>query len=97
MPFKKKKKGKWDSFISLLSEDGQTLIFSTFWGGSYLDQATALFITPDSKIYVAGVTNSLDFPTVRAFQKLLKGSYDSYLARFDPSKRAAGRMNSNSP
>jgi len=38
----------------------------------------------------------LDFPTVRAFQKLLKGSYDSYLVRFDPNKRAAGRMNSNS-
>lgn len=82
----KKKNGTMDSFLSLLSMDGQSLIFSTFLGGSYYDAARALFITPDSKIYVAGLTNSPDFPTVGAFQKMLKGNYDSYLVRFDSKK-----------
>ena len=61
-------KGADDVFVSGFSADGQNLLFSTYLGGSYSDEATSLAYN-DGKIYVTGIAYSEDFPiTDGAFQ-----------------------------
>jgi len=54
-----------DVFVSRLSADGSTLIYSTFLGGGRGDCAYECYITlgADGAIYVSGNTCSTDFPT----------------------------------
>ncbi|NOX86438.1 MAG: T9SS type A sorting domain-containing protein [Chlorobi bacterium] len=62
-------KGADDVFVSGFSPDGQNLVFSTFLGGSYSDEAYSLAYS-NGKIYVTGVAFSEDFPiTNGAFQE----------------------------
>ncbi len=66
--YQKDLSGADDAFISGFSPDGQNLVFSTFLGGTYSDEAFALAYS-DGKIFVTGVAFSEDFPiTDGAFQ-----------------------------
>ena len=51
-----------DAFVARLSADLRTLHQSTYLGGSYYERANALAISSDGYVYVAGETNSTDFP-----------------------------------
>ncbi len=63
-----------DAFVLKLKADGTELIFSTYFGGSGDDCAQALTTDSAGSIYLAGFTNSGDFPvTANAFQKTLAG------------------------
>ena len=44
------------------------LAYSTYLGGSGIDNATSIAIAPDNTAFVAGSTFSTDFPTVHALQ-----------------------------
>ncbi|MBN2207337.1 MAG: hypothetical protein JW742_08020 [Candidatus Aminicenantes bacterium] len=88
----KRRNGAQDGFLSALSENGQKIVFSTFWGGSYWDAIEGLVIGSDSVIYAAGDTNSLNFPTFRPFQKSFKGGLaDCFLVRLNPKTKAKSR------
>src|SRR5207237_3971226 len=54
----------FDGFVSKISADGSTLVYSTFLGGSYDDFANAIAVDADGNAYVAGSTASADFPTM---------------------------------
>ena len=54
--------GVQNAFLSKLDPSGN-ILFSTFLGGSGSDSANALQIDANGNIYIAGSTNSLDFPT----------------------------------
>jgi uncharacterized protein (TIGR03437 family) len=57
-----------DVFVTKLDPDGE-VVFSTYFGGSGDDTATAIAVGPDGGVYVTGATASLDFPTnPEAFQ-----------------------------
>jgi hypothetical protein len=61
--------GSGDAFISVLSADGSTLTYSTFFGGSLFEAAQGIALDSAGSIYVAGQTYSTDFPvTPGAFQ-----------------------------
>lgn len=63
--------GRSDGFVAALSLDGARLVASTFLGGNGADMAfTGLAQHPDGSIYVAGATNSPDFPVT-------PGAYDT--------------------
>ena len=51
-----------DVFVSKLSPDGGTLIYSTLLGGSCADSESDIQITPSGEAVVAGTTDSPDFP-----------------------------------
>jgi FlgD Ig-like domain/Beta-propeller repeat len=51
-----------DNFLVKLRTDGEGLIFSTFLGGSTVDEAHALGVGPDGSVYLTGSTSSADFP-----------------------------------
>ena len=59
-----------------------TLVYSTFLGGSANDQAGPIVVNPDGTVYVAGYTQSSDFPvTPGAYQTAYGGGLDGFLAR----------------
>jgi len=57
-----------DAFLLKLSTADGTLVYGTYLGGDHSDQAEALAIASDGTIYLAGSTDSTDYPTVNALQ-----------------------------
>ena len=80
-----------NGFVAKLSPSGSELVFSTYFGGGGFDQISALAIDRDNGVYVAGSTNSSNFPvTSNAFQKQCDGGAhpafcigDAFVAKFD--------------
>jgi PKD repeat protein len=63
-----------DAFITQVNQTGTGLLFSTYLGGTYYDQARAIAITDDGlNITVTGLTDSVNFPLVNAYQPYLAG------------------------
>lgn len=77
--------GSSDVFLAKLSPAGNTLIFSTFFGGNDAEDAVGVRVDPQGNIYVAGATASSNFPVKNALQSTYKGGMDAYIAKFDPS------------
>jgi hypothetical protein len=62
-------------FVSKLSADGATLLFSTFIGGSESEQLGGMRTDAGGDVYLAGATDSPDFPTTSgAFQETFVGA-----------------------
>jgi hypothetical protein len=87
--------GTMNGFVTKLSPTGSELVFSTYFGGHGFDQVSALAIDRDNAIYIAGSTNSLDFPvTSSAFQTQCDGGVhtgfcvgDAFVAKLDSQGR----------
>lgn len=76
--------GSYDAFISRLDENLQTLVASTYLGGNGIDAARAVTVTATGDVYVAGYTESSDFPTTAgAHQPSPQGGYDAFVAKLD--------------
>lgn len=73
--------GGRDAFVAKLSPNGATLVFSTYLGGSGLDSANAIALDAAGNAYVAGGTDSPNFPVAYAVQSSLAGSQDSFVAK----------------
>jgi len=70
-------KGFDDCFITKLNPAGNSLIYSTYWGGSKQDRAQQITITSSGEAVISGFTESLDFPTVNAAQSAYGGGEGS--------------------
>lgn len=57
-----------DAFLAVFSPDGSKLLFSTYLGGSGYDPASSVASDPLGNIYLAGFTDSQDFPILNAMQ-----------------------------
>ena len=75
--------GGRDGFLSRFSADGQSLIYSTYFGGSSDDRVYGLAVGPDGSAFITGWTQSDDFPLVNAIQTN-RASYEAYVTRFSP-------------
>jgi hypothetical protein len=76
--------GGGDAFVAKLDPTGATLIYSTYLGGSGSDAALSIAIDGNGNAYVAGNTNSVDFPTTaNAAQPALAGSTDAFVTVLD--------------
>jgi beta-propeller repeat-containing protein len=76
-----------DAFVSVLAPTG-TLEYSTFLGGGGDDRGQDIALDAAGDSYLAGVTNSADFPLAGAFQSVPGGDYDAFTARMNPDKSA---------
>jgi len=80
----------FDAFVARLSADLRTLRQATYLGGSALDEAYALAIHPiTGEVYVAGWTNSDDFPgtTGGAQETYGGGEKEVFVARLSADLR----------
>ena len=77
--------GASDAFVTTLSADGASLLFSTYLGGDKEDIAYAVEVAqdfPEDQPVVTGVTSSKDFPTSGdAYQRNHGGAQDVFVTR----------------
>ena len=74
--------GRTNAFVVKLSPAGDSAPFATFLGGSGDDSANAVAVNPtDSTVYLAGSTNSVDFPVVAPIQGQLAGGFDVFVTK----------------
>lgn len=52
-----------EAFVTKLSADGSTAVYSTYLGGRYVDRGNAIAVDPNGNAWVAGSTGSPDFLT----------------------------------
>ena len=72
-------------FVTKLSSDARSLVYSTYYGGSLEELNGAVQLDSQGNAYVAGSTWSQDFPTLHALQATLAGGFDWFLGKFSPS------------
>lgn len=80
--------GNEDGFVTKLSADGNSLIFSTYLGGNEDDFVQGVALDPSGNEYVTGITGSSNFPTTAgSFQPQVdtNPSGSSFVSKFDPS------------
>jgi len=75
-----------DGFVTKLSSSGNALVYSTYLGGTGSDTANGIAVDPQGRVYVAGETTSLDFPTVQAVQN----SFGEFSSAFITALTASG-------
>jgi beta-propeller repeat-containing protein len=63
------------------------MIYSTTFGGSFNESANAIAVDNSGNAYIAGTTNSTDFPTVNPFQQKL-GRANAFVAKMNPAGTA---------
>ncbi len=75
-----------DAFVTKLSANGGSLIYSTILGGSSDDVGNAIAIDRFGSAYVAGETSSTDFPTTPgAFQSPPSDADNGFVTKLSPS------------
>ena len=84
--------GSSKAFIAKLNPTGTGLIYATYLGGDGNDAATAIAVDSPCRtdpavpcnVYVTGMTDSTNFPTVNAYQTN-QGGTDVFVTKLDPS------------
>ena len=85
--------GLWDGFVTKLSPDGSSLVYSSFIGGSIdpgggesagHDGADDVAVDLRGNAYVVAHTRSSDFPVRNAFQPAYGGASDNSVTKIDP-------------
>jgi Abnormal spindle-like microcephaly-assoc'd, ASPM-SPD-2-Hydin/Beta-propeller repeat len=86
----------FDAFVSKLNPQGTGLIYSTYIGGTGDDEGVRIAVDSSGQAYVAGFTNSLDFPIASPLQGSNGGGacgttayptpcYDAFVAKLNAS------------
>ena len=73
--------GMQDAFITKINATGNTLLYSTYLGGTSFDWATGIGLDNGGNAYVAGYTSSGDFATVNGVQAGFGGMYDAIVMK----------------
>lgn len=63
--------GDSDAFLTKIAGDGTSILFSTYLGGSENEGSRIVAVDASGNAYVSGTTESVDFPTVNAFDSTL--------------------------
>ncbi len=76
--------GRIDAFVACLSASGSELLYSTYLGGNEWDGFFGMVIDASNNVYLAGRTQSLNYPTIDPYQAELGGHWDVVIAKFSP-------------
>jgi hypothetical protein len=78
--------GTSDAFVTKLDATGAGLVYSTFLGGSAIDNGNAIAVDAAGVAYVTGVTFSTTFPTTPGgFDTTYNGNSDAFVTRLSPA------------
>lgn len=84
--------GSYDVFLSEITADGTKLLFSTYLGGSASDGAAGIAISSFEDIYIAGYTNSANFPTKNALLPGSSGGTDAFIVKIGTATLAVNSL-----
>jgi hypothetical protein len=82
--------GSFNAFLTKISPDGSSLLYSTYFGGNGSDTPSGVGVDSAGDIIIAGTTSSTNLPVANAYQSTasanLGGSYGDYgfLTKFSP-------------
>ncbi len=83
--------GSFNAFLTEISADGSSLLYSTYLGGNGSDTPSSIAIDSSNDVFVAGNTTSSNFPVVNAYQPAISanqggmaGNY-GFLTKFSPN------------
>ena len=92
--------GTSDAYVTKFNASGSALLFSTYLGGSSIDDGVSVAVDKFANMYLTGITSSPNFPiTAGAFQTTCPGSCTSYhgfvskIGRFYTSTSIASSLN----
>jgi len=75
--------GASDIFVTKVSADGRTRLYSGYFGGEGLDEAMGIAVGVAGDVYLTGVTNSQQFPIMTGPETAPSGVYDAFVVRFE--------------
>src|SRR5262249_60326854 len=77
-----------------VNASGSGLVYSTYLGGSFgNDSGEGIAVDGSGQAYVTGHTSSGTFPVANAFQPLLSGGGDAFVAELNATGSALGPPN----
>jgi hypothetical protein len=80
-------KGYVNVFVTTFNAAGSALLYSTYLGGSNVDQGYGIAVDAAGNAYVTGLTFSIDFPTKNPFQATCggcsSGGYTAFVAKLN--------------
>ena len=77
-----------DAFVTKLNAAGSALLFSTYLGGSVSEDGNGIAVDSAGNIYVAGFTDSTNFPVVNAVQsapKATENCNNAFVTKINPT------------
>ncbi|PWT98808.1 MAG: hypothetical protein C5B51_28545 [Terriglobia bacterium] len=80
--------GPADAILARLDASGSQLTFSTYLGGSGEDYGNGVAVDRLGRVYLAGTTNSTNFPIKNAIQPVFRGVYDGFVAKLNVTASA---------
>jgi hypothetical protein len=89
-PYQGSYPGSFNAFLTEISADGSSLLYSTYLGGNGSDMPSSVSIDGSGDVFVAGNTSSSNFPVANAYQASVSpnqgGMYGTYgfLTKFSP-------------
>jgi hypothetical protein len=78
---------KWgdrDAFVTKINASGTALLYSTYLGGSWNDEGSAIAVDNVGNAYVTGFTYSEDFATQNPLFPILRGDLDAFVTKMNP-------------
>lgn len=81
LPFQASLSGPSDAFVTKLDPTGSARVYSTYLGGSGADAGMGVSVDLIGSAYVAGYTESLNFPTLAPFQSVFGGVRDAFVSK----------------
>jgi hypothetical protein len=70
--------GPFSGFVTKISADGSSLLYSTYLGGNTFDLASSIAIDALNEVHIAGFTMSTNFPVANAYQSQALANQDGY-------------------
>ncbi len=91
-PAQDKNGGSGDAFITTINAAGSDLVYSTYIGGSGLDEGSGVAVDGAGNIYATGQTTSLDLPTANSFQPSASGGLDAFIVKIGAGSGGGGAV-----
>ncbi len=77
--------GLYDVVVTKFSPAGDSLVYSTYIGGSQTEQSYGISVDTSGSAYIAGTTYSSNFPVAGPMNTTFSGGGDVFVARLSPS------------
>ncbi|HEX8458401.1 MAG TPA: SBBP repeat-containing protein [Pyrinomonadaceae bacterium] len=80
--------GNRDVFVTKINAAGNAYVYSTYLGGNFSEEARGIAVDSSGNAYVAGFTDSTNFPIANAVQATMGGTQDAFVTKLNAAGSA---------